>query len=211
MYHRIIKILLISSLLFTLPHVVQAGFLDDVAYCTGRGDCSLADMAVAFSSLIQLLLGAMGAVALLFFVWGGIRWLISGGSAEKVNQGKTIMLNTVFALILAFGSYLILTFFVNDVLNVRPEFRIEEGEFASCQGAARGTYCGDRKQCSGVIPLPSPLDNFSEKCLTICEIQALSQSANTKTGQCASPPLTGLEQVPNSTGMCANEQVCVYN
>ncbi|MFA6307519.1 MAG: pilin [Patescibacteria group bacterium] len=210
MYHRITKILLISGVLFILPHIAQAGFLDDVAYCTGRGDCSVADIAIAFSSLIQLLLGAMGAVALLFFVWGGIRWLISGGSAEKVNQGKTIMLNTVFALILAFGSYLILTFFVNDVLNVRQEFRIEEGEFASCQGAARGTSCGADKQCSGVIP-PGPVDNFSEKCLTICEIQALSQSADTRTGQCVSPPIVDLEPVPNATGICPNGQVCVYN
>jgi len=60
----------------------------------------------------------MGAVALVYFVWGGTRWLVSGGNMERVSEGKTIMINTVFAIILAFGSNIVVKFFIEDVLNV---------------------------------------------------------------------------------------------
>jgi len=168
MYRQVIKFSLLAIFVLAIPDIAQAGFLDDIAYCTTNGNCNLQDIAVAFSSLIRLLLGGFGAAALVFFVWGGVQWLVSGGNMEKVARGRTIMINTVFAMILAFGSYLLVSFFVNDVLNVKPEYQIQEGQFQSCFDAGAGQSCGDSKQCVGQLPDTHTHKSYSGKCVYNC-------------------------------------------
>lgn len=130
MAKKIIFIFFFSLLFWALPSISQAGLLDGLA-CVKCGNCGFADIATALYDFIVILLGAMGAVALVYFVWGGTRWLISGGNMEKVNEGKTIMLNTVFAIILAFGSNIMVKFFIEDILNVNME-EIRLGAAGSC-------------------------------------------------------------------------------
>ena len=117
MTKKIIFIFSFSLLFWALPSISQAGLLDGLT-CVQCGNCGFADIAKFFYDFIVLLLGAMGAVALVYFVWGGMQWLTSGGSAERVNRGKQIMINTTFAIILAFGSNLLVKFFIDDVLGV---------------------------------------------------------------------------------------------
>ena len=76
-------------------------------YC---GDYSLNDIVRVGVNATQILLGLSGSVALLFFVYGGVTFLISGGSAEKVTKGKTIITNTVIGLIIIFASFMIIQF-----------------------------------------------------------------------------------------------------
>jgi len=218
MYRRITKILLISALFFIVPQIAKAGFLDEISYCTGRGNCNFQDVALGLNSLIRMLLGFMGAVALVYFVWGGVQWLISGGNAERVNRGKQIMINTVFAILLAFGSYLIVNFFINDVLNA-DQFRIEEGAFASCQGASIGDACADGKQCTGSIDDASPAASYSDKCLYPCQVRGLMASDYAEIGECRTPPGNNPEDLPGDwhivsgadTSWCPNrEDVCVF-
>lgn len=117
MVKRLILIFFLALFIWAFPNVSQAGLLDGLA-CIECGNCGFSDLAKVFYDFIILLLGGMGAVALIYFVWGGSRWLISGGSMQKVSEGKTIMINTVFAIILAFGSQLLVKFFMEDVLKV---------------------------------------------------------------------------------------------
>jgi hypothetical protein len=216
MYHRAIKILLISVLFFVMPQIAKAGFLDEISYCVGRGNCNFEDAAIGLNSLIRFLLGSMGAVALIYFVWGGVQWLTSGGNAERVNRGKQIMINTVFSIILAFGSYLIVNFFINDVLNA-DQFRVEQGSFASCENANAGDACGDGKQCTGSIDDASPAANFSDKCLYTCQVQGLLLSNYAMIGECRSVGSSG--EIPGdwtvvsgaNTSWCpALDQACVF-
>ncbi|MFA6307301.1 MAG: hypothetical protein WCS88_03750 [Patescibacteria group bacterium] len=125
MAKKIIVIFSFSLLFWALPSISQARLLDGLT-CVQCGNCGFADIATVLYDFIVILLGAMGAVALLYFVWGGTRWIISGGNMERVNAGKSIMINTVFAIILAFGSNIIVKFFIEDILNVNmEEIRLE--------------------------------------------------------------------------------------
>lgn len=56
-------------------------------------------------NIINALLGFIGAVALLMFVYGGLLWLTSGGSADKVNKGKQVMAWAAIGLVIIFSSY----------------------------------------------------------------------------------------------------------
>jgi len=209
MYRQLIKISFLLFLFFLVPQVAQAGFLDDLSYCTWDGSCGLADIAVGFNSLIKLLLGGMGAVALVYFTWGGIQWLTSGGSAERVNRGKQIMINTVFSIILAFGSYLLVAFFINDVLNASDGFRVQQGEFETfCNGEPLGTICADNKECTG--ELTGVGSSWSNKCLGICQHRGLIASGYARLGECVNvfePPWV---EVPAGANGCSAIETCSY-
>lgn len=55
--------------------------------------------------LINAVLGISGAVALVMFVWGGVQWLISGGSAEKIKQAKATLVSAAIGIVILFTSY----------------------------------------------------------------------------------------------------------
>lgn len=66
--------------------------------------------------VINGILGVVGAVALLYMVWGGVTWMTSGGNAERVKKGKDTVVWAVLGLALIFSSYVIVRFVI-EVLN----------------------------------------------------------------------------------------------
>lgn len=81
---------------------------------TGRYDFnSLVTVAVNVSSWI---LGIVGSLALLMFIYGGFLMLISGGGGKsgdgknKVNEGKEAIKNAIIGLVIVFAAYLIIQF-----------------------------------------------------------------------------------------------------
>ena len=64
---------------------------------------------VLIGSLIKVLLGISGALALLMFVWGGIQWLISSGDPTKIKKGKDTLIWATLGLVIIFSSYVLVT------------------------------------------------------------------------------------------------------
>lgn len=54
---------------------------------------------------IRGVLGLIGGVALLMFVYGGIVWMTAGGDSKRVEGAKSIIKNSVIGLLLIFFSY----------------------------------------------------------------------------------------------------------
>lgn len=52
----------------------------------------------------------IGALALLFFVYGGFMLILSQGIPEKINKGKDAMIAAVIGLIIAFSAYALIVF-----------------------------------------------------------------------------------------------------
>ena len=228
MYRLITKILFVAGLFILVPQIAQAGFLDDANLsCIKNGDCHLGHIAFGLSLLIKYLLGMMGAVALLYFVWGGLQWLTSGGSAERVNRGKQIMLNTFWAITIAFSSYLLVGFFVNDVLNVKDgsnnsiDFRIQAGDFtpqnlnnnsepdSETDSESCEEECGDYEECTGVIS-NSFWESYSNTCMDICKYQGMILSDYTRIGRCVPYVLVGWSITPGV--QCAeSSHTCIYH
>ena len=74
------------------------------------GDYTLNEMMQVFVNVSEWILGIVGSLALLMFIYGGVMFLISGGSAEKVTQAKQIIAGAVIGLVIVFTSYIIITF-----------------------------------------------------------------------------------------------------
>jgi len=61
-------------------------------------------------SIIKTALGIVGALALLMFVFGGLTWLTSGGSPDKIKKGRDILIWAVIGLVVIFASYTLVDF-----------------------------------------------------------------------------------------------------
>ena len=68
-----------------------------------------------FGKVIQVGLGIMGSVAFMVFVYGGVMWIISGGSAEKITKGTQAMLWAAIGICIIFASYAIIALILQSI------------------------------------------------------------------------------------------------
>jgi len=78
--------------------------------CLSTGDCKMNDFIGIAIKIADIILGLSGSAALLFFIYGGVMFLISGGSQERVNKGKQIIIGSIIGLFIIFGAYTIIAF-----------------------------------------------------------------------------------------------------
>lgn len=79
-------------------------------YCCG--DCGFDDIVGIFINAADYLFGILGALALVFFIYGGLVWLTSGGSSTQIDKGKKIILGALIGILLALGAWLIVQFLI---------------------------------------------------------------------------------------------------
>lgn len=95
----------------TMPLVTNARSVNLVNPLTGTAQATTPQELVG--NIIKALLSVVGAIALLFFIYGGFLWLTSAGEEKKVTQGKNTLMWATIGLAVIFGSYLILSFIIN--------------------------------------------------------------------------------------------------
>jgi hypothetical protein len=62
------------------------------------------------TSIVTILLILAILLALFFFIWGGIRWITSGGDKQKIDQARATLTASIVGLIIAFISFFIVNF-----------------------------------------------------------------------------------------------------
>lgn len=70
-----------------------------------------------FERLAKFLKGRRNLAALLMFVYGGLTWMTSSGSQERVKKGKEIIIWSAIGLIVIFGAYGLVSFIINLATN----------------------------------------------------------------------------------------------
>jgi len=65
--------------------------------------------------VINSILGIVGSLALLMFVYGGLIWMTSSGSPEKVKQGRDTLLWAAVGLVVIFSAYGLTRFIIGAV------------------------------------------------------------------------------------------------
>jgi hypothetical protein len=71
---------------------------------------SLVCVLQTFGNVAMIILGLTGSLALLMFVYGGFLMVVSGGSSEKVTQGKKAIMNAVIGIFIIMCSGLIIQY-----------------------------------------------------------------------------------------------------
>lgn len=118
---KIIISILISIFLF-LPLVslttnsVQAAIInpnDKDKY--PEGNYGIDDLVGLAKIAADIILGLVGSITLVMFIYGGVTLLISAGSNEKITKAKNIIIAAVIGLIIVFSGKMIIDLVVNNL------------------------------------------------------------------------------------------------
>ncbi len=88
----------------------------DILTTTGQDQKYLDDesgnapLVAAILDVIEFILRIIGAIAILLIIIGGLYMIISEGSEDRLEKGKTILTNAIIGLVIAMFSYLIVRF-----------------------------------------------------------------------------------------------------
>lgn len=117
----IISLFLILYLLFIIVSPALAGLEEcknacDISKCKGErgfmgavseqchccGCCELIDFLKMARRFAEGLAQIVGVWALIFFIVGGIMWMLSGGNPEMVKRGKQILISSLIGIFIVF-------------------------------------------------------------------------------------------------------------
>lgn len=85
-----------------------------LAECNIEKDDSLID---TISVIINVILGLLGLIAVIFIILGGVTFVTSSGDPGKVKKGKDTILYGVIGLVVALLAYAIVNFVLTSVFS----------------------------------------------------------------------------------------------
>lgn len=71
---------------------------------------STANVGQIFANVTQLVMGALGGLAFIFLIYGGIQMAYSRGNAKNVEQARETILYSVVGIVVAIAGLAIVTF-----------------------------------------------------------------------------------------------------
>ncbi len=72
-----------------------------------QGSYDLDDMVRVFINVFEWILGIVGSLALIMFVYGGFLFVFSGGNNDMVTKGKQTLKNAIIGLFIVFLSFML--------------------------------------------------------------------------------------------------------
>jgi hypothetical protein len=72
-------------------------------------------MLILFASAAKWILGIVGSLTLLMFIYGGFLFLTSAGSSEKITKANGVLIAAITGLAIVFSSFLIIKFILGSV------------------------------------------------------------------------------------------------
>jgi hypothetical protein len=121
---KVIKIILpvIMFCLVAEPVLALQPIVDTASGKYDEGNYELIDFIVLLINISDWILAISGSAALLAFIVGGLLFLTSGGSPDRVTAGKGWLKGAIIGLLIVFTSYMIIDFVITGI------FGIERGD-----------------------------------------------------------------------------------
>lgn len=66
-------------------------------------------------TVIKAVLGIVGSLALVMFIYGGFMWMTSAGNAEQVQKGKNVLIWAALGLAVIFSAYALVKFVIEGI------------------------------------------------------------------------------------------------
>lgn len=74
-----------------------------------------ADTTTSISTILSIVFGIVGALALLFITISGFRYIVSAGDPQKTAQAKESIIYALVGLVIAISAETIVAFFVKNI------------------------------------------------------------------------------------------------
>lgn len=88
--------------LLIIPFVASAQFS-----VSGPSSLTDADLSVILSNIILYVIGFIGILGILFLVYGGVRYVTSGGNESDAEEAKKIITYAIWGLFICASAYAI--------------------------------------------------------------------------------------------------------
>jgi Type IV secretion system pilin/Bacterial Ig-like domain len=105
---------------------------------TGLGS---GDIRVIIGRIIQVALGLVGVVLLVYIIYAGFLWMTSGGNEEKVADAKKILRNAIIGLVIILAAFSIAQFIITSLIGATTGEGgggVNLGQFASFDTGSLG-------------------------------------------------------------------------
>lgn len=89
--------------------LLQAGDEGTIGEVAGLGE---AELSAVVARIIRAILGFLGVVAVVIILWGGFKWMTSGGQAEKISDARKLIIMGIVGLGIVLASYAIASFVI---------------------------------------------------------------------------------------------------
>ena len=109
---KVIAIILTTVSYFTFA---ISAFAQNVSPCNNTGAfgklCNLNanNLGGIIGALVTFVLIIAVLIALAYLIWGGIRWITSGGDKQKVTEARQHIIAAIIGLVIAFLAFFILS------------------------------------------------------------------------------------------------------
>ena len=68
-----------------------------------------------FTRIVNIILYVVGIVSVIMLIYGGLRYVLSGGDSKKVTDAKNTILYAIIGLIISILSFAIVNFVLNNI------------------------------------------------------------------------------------------------
>lgn len=68
-----------------------------------------------FTRITNTVLYIVGVISVIMLVWGGLRYILSGGDSKKITDAKNTILYAIIGLVIAVLAYAIVNFVLNTI------------------------------------------------------------------------------------------------
>jgi heme/copper-type cytochrome/quinol oxidase subunit 2 len=106
-------IILAFLLLFAFSPVLAVDLGIEAGSETGLGT---RDVRSGTMTIVEVLLGLLGIIAIIVILYGGFKWMTSGGDDTKVEESRKLLLAGAIGLAIILGAYAISYFIVTSLM-----------------------------------------------------------------------------------------------
>ncbi len=89
-----------------------------VGTTAGVGSAATASLPDVVGRVINVVLGFIGILLLIYILYAGFLWMTAGGEDKKVEQAKTMIKNSIIGLLIIIAAFAITNFVLGSLLNV---------------------------------------------------------------------------------------------
>lgn len=84
----------------------------------GEAGLGTADLPTTVASIIRTILGFLGIVAVVIILFGGFKWMTSGGNEDKVGEAKKLIISGIIGLVIVISAFAIASFVITQIAGV---------------------------------------------------------------------------------------------
>ncbi len=118
MIKNLFKILIIFSFLFILTTPVLAQDILGIGIIDQEVALSNDDPRTVTVMIINIVLSFLGLIALVVVLFGGFKWMTSGGNQEQVGQAKKLLTAGLIGLVIILLSWGITNFIIIQIASI---------------------------------------------------------------------------------------------